>query len=295
MGGGPLLSYFVSCQLPDGVTYSVDKLVLDFKLSAPSGEDWSERFLRFLSLDTGLEFDHWESRKIGTFRHQFTFACLADNSFWVGVGLNSSGKAVNRVRLEFNPNKVGRDLSFLRVFNRLCALASRPPGFVRFDLAVDVPVLRENIFLLKDRRLYEEYRLSESNRTQYLGERNRPGRCKLYNKQQESRLPQPLSRLEITVDGQHASPQDVLAIWPPVLILDDLQLAFSDFSLSDIDRFILRSLLLSPDRLTELKGRHKQKFGRILEQYVRTLALDIHFYEKIIQGLGVFRQALPIV
>jgi len=290
-----VISYYLKSCSQDNVTYSIDKLLLDFKLKMYSGEEYASDFLLFLSIDLDLQFEHWETRKIGTFRHQFDFQCESGSSFWVGVGLNTAGRVGNRVRLEFNPNKVGRDLSFVRVFNRLLVLSVGPPQFVRLDLAVDVPVLRENIFLLKDRRLYEEYQLSLSNRTQYLGERNKPGRCKLYNKQIESDLSYPLSRFEITLDGERLSSSEVLAIWPKVVIVDDLRLTFDTLSLSDIDRFIVAVLLADPNMLTELGKRNRKKFGRILDQYTRTLAFDIPLYEKIIQGLGVFRQALPAI
>ncbi len=290
---GAMISYYISGLSSDNVTYSIDKLILDFKLKMYSGEEYASDFLLFLSLDLDLQFEHWETRKIGTFRQQFDFQCLDNNSFWVGVGLNTTGRIQNRVRLEFNPNKVGCDPSFVRVFNRLRVLSVGPPRFVRLDLALDVPVLRENIFLLKDRRLYEEYWLSKSNRTQYLGERNKPGRCKLYNKQLESGLSQPLSRFEITLDGERLSPLDVLAIWPKVVIVDDLRLAFTFEFLSELDKFIVSVLLDNPNLLSQLDWKNKKKFGRILDQYTRTLAFDSALYRKIIQGLDVFRQVLP--
>lgn len=288
-----MISYYISGCSPDNVTYSIDKLILDFKLKVYSGEELASDFLLFLSLDLDLVFESWESRKIGTFRRHFDFTCADGNSFWVGVGLNTAGRIQNRVRLEFNPNKVGKDPSFIRVFNRLRGLSVGPPRFVRLDLALDVPVLRENIFLLKDRRLYEEYWLSKSNRTQYLGERNKPGRCKLYNKQLESKLSYPLSRFEITLDGERLSPSEVLAIWPKVVILDDLQMVFDFMNLPNDDKFIVSVLLDDPGLLCELDKRNKKKFGRILDQYTRTLAFDIPLYEKIVQGLDVFRQVLP--
>ena len=279
---------------PDGVTYSVDKLLLDFKLKVYSGESFASDFLLFLSWEQDLYFEHWESRQIGTFRQQFSFKCSKNNSFWVGVGLNSTGQVVNRVRLEFNPNKVGNDMVFIKVFNRLCVLSSRPPRIVRFDLALDIPVLRENAFLLKDARLYEEYQRSRNNRTQYLGERNKHGRCKLYNKQLESGLSYPLTRFEITLDSECMTSLDVLAVWPKIVILDDLQLTFSDWSLSDVDRFILLTLIDFPERINELNRRKKEKIGCILEQYTRILSLDIQIYKEIVQQLSMFSQVIPV-
>ena len=80
-----------------------------------------------------------------------------------------------------------------------------------------------------------------------------------------------------------------------VVIVDDLQLTFSSLSLSDIDRFIVSVLLDAPNMISELGPRNRKKFGCILDRYTRTLAFDISLYENIIQGLGVFRQVLPVV
>ena len=61
---------------------------------------------------------------------------------------------------------------------------------------------RENCFLVKDRRMYIERRHG-AEFTQYLGAKSsRVGRVKLYNKQAESNLDYPLTRLELTLDPQ---------------------------------------------------------------------------------------------
>ena len=231
--------------------------------------------------------------KIGTFKHQFTFECGRGNSFWLGLGLNSSsGPPANRVRLEFNPNKVGWDYQFRKVFNRVRACSVGSPLVVRFDLAVDIPVLRRNCYLLKDNRIYEEYRNSWDDRTQYVGARNKSGRCKLYNKQIESKLSHPLSRFKITLSGEDIPYHKAVELMPKVLILDDLQLCFSGEKLSDTDAFILRTVLDSPDRLTELHRYKKKKIACILDKYTRSLTLDNACYNEIIASLAVFSQVL---
>lgn len=288
------MEYFHSFSSQDGITYSLDKMVIDFKLKVCSGGNFSSDLFLFLNWTPDITYDHWETRKIGTFHDQFTFSCSHGNSFWMGVGLNSSGRVINRVRLEFNPNKVGNDYTFVRVFNRLLTLSSRHSCFVRFDLAVDIPVLRENVFLIKDARLYEECRYSKSNRTQYLGARNKPGRCKLYNKQIESNLDFPLTRFEITVSGDDMSPSAVSSMWPKIVIVDDMQMAFDIFSFVGIDRFIFLALMECPELVSELTRDKKKKFERILQQYTRTLSFDIQLYREIIHSLGTFSQLLPV-
>lgn len=281
---------------PAGDTYSIDKLVLDFKLRCRGGGEWASNFFQFLNEDMSIFFDHWITFKIGTFRDQFTFDCGAGNSFWCGVGLtDGTGKVLNRVRLEFNPNKVARCYVFTKVFNCLIALSHGPPGIVRFDLAVDFPVLRSDCFLLKDQRRYEELRNSVEDRTQYLGARNKPGRCKLYNKSLESGLSYPLSRLEITISGEAMSYEEVLSIWPRVMILNDLQLCFDHISLNDTDRFIFKSLILDPQRIEELGRGKRKKIECIMARYTRFLEIERFTYEKIISQLYIYSQYIPYV
>lgn len=277
-----------------GDTYSIDKLLLDFKLRYRSGGEWAADFLAFLADDRWVYFDHWTTSRIGTFREQFSVDCGDGSSFWVGIGLNDgTGKVTNRVRLEFNPNKAVETYVFTHVFNRLRSLAVGPPGIVRFDLAVDFPVLRSDCWLLKDRRTYEEFRRSEEDRTQYLGERNKHGRCKLYNKALESKLNYPLSRLEITIGGDFLEYEQVLAIWPQVMIRNDLQMVFDGEKISDTDRVLLKCLIMCPDLVEELGRTKKEKIRRILGGYTRFLEMDKQTYETIISQLYIYGQEIP--
>lgn len=246
------------------------------------------RTYSFFSRDLYIYFDHWTSFKIGSYREQFTFDCGDGNTFWTGVGLNNgTGKLVNRVRLEFNPNKVAQNYVFVRVFNRLLVLSKCPPQVVRFDLAVDFPVLRSDC----DGRLYEEFRKSKEDLTQYLGVRNKAGRCKLYNKSLESGLSYPLSRLELTLSG-NMSYEEVLVIWPQVLIWDDLQMVFDGEKLTDTNRFIIKSLVLNPERLDELGRKMKKRIERTMKQYTRFLKFDESIYYQIISQISIYRQQL---
>lgn len=288
-----MLQYFMPVRSGTGDTYSIDKLLLDFKLQYRSGGDWAVDFLTFLSDDLWVFFDHWTTFRIGTFREQFSIDCGDGCSFWVGVGLNDgTGRVTNRVRLEFNPNKVAENYVFIRVFNRLRTSAVGPPGIVRFDLAIDFPALRSDCWLLKDNRMYEEVRKSSEDRTQYLGERNKPGRCKLYNKALEAGLGYPLSRLEITLSGEAMAYTDLQAVWPQVLVLNDLQLVFDGLKLTETDRFIIRSLILDPGRIAELSRRKRRKIEGIMEQYTRFLGIDKPAYENVVSQLYIYSQQL---
>lgn len=136
---------------------------------------------------------------------------------------------------------------------------------------------------------------SKADRTQYLGERNKPGRCKLYNKQMESGLTSPLTRLEITVEGL-AGPHQVAALWPTVYRMADVQGDAEIAALNDTDRFIFATLLDSPDRLNELGRRKRARFAGLLEKCRYRVEFDPQAYARVladVQGakLGRIRLA----
>ena len=69
---------------------------------------------------------------------------------------------------------------------------------MRWDLAIDVPVKRSQACFYKDRRDYTYHKSSRKGVTTYLGQRNKEGFVKLYDKTLESGLSEDLTRLEIT-------------------------------------------------------------------------------------------------
>lgn len=248
----------------DGSTYSIDKLLLDFAVKYRAGQGVLDRLAGLL----WVEFRHWTSYKMGTFREQFSFELPGDRSFWLGMGLNGpSGVDTRRARLELNPNKVGHSQALWYIFNALWD-ASGPHERVtvkRWDLAVDLPGSREEYELVKDGRQYEEMRRSAADRTQYLGQRNAPGRCKLYNKTRESGLEQLITRLELTLDGADCTPERVAGEWPTVYrVRSEEQLSLEVAALNETDRFILRTLWREPERLGELSRRKRAKLEPLL-------------------------------
>lgn len=106
--------------------------------------------------------------------------------------------------IEFNPNSFADHKEFWEEYPKLMA-HFRFPEITRFDLAIDMPYQRNEVALIKDQRKYECQRISALNQTEYLGRRNKVSRVKLYNKQMESHLTFPLTRLEVTCDLAHVN------------------------------------------------------------------------------------------
>ena len=287
-----VLKYYRPLRTSDNVTYSIDKLILEYSFCSPRSLD---DFLVFLSLNRDFEYRYAQSaRSPGVYFHRFNFFCENGASFWVGVQrVKGNLGLLLDARIEFNPNKCFDDYVFARVINQLYLCSDRRPRLVRFDLAVDIPVLRQDCFLFKDQRLYEEVRKSDVDRTQYLGQRNKPGRVKVYNKQLESDLSCPMTRLEITI-GSDRSYSFLEKVFPKLIIIDDLQLCFSDFSLNDTDRFIVKTVLLDPERISELGRRQKEKTRRILDKYTRAFHVNAHVYSDIVSRIDDFCQLVPV-
>ena len=244
-----------------GEVYSCDKLQLRYRFRRGDAQHLLDQIAR----QGWLPFEHWESLRMGTFRHQFRVLVGAQDSFWFGVGLNSysTGRPGESAKLEFNPNKVGTSRQLLWLLRQVQLLALEW-DIKQWDLACDYPVPRRDMVLVKDARLYEEYAHSADDRTQYIGQRNEPGRCKLYNKQLELKLPEPLTRLEMTIGGT-AKVADIVEAWPKVYKMQDVQTSPEVAALNDTDRFILRTLMDSPERIKELSRRKRAKMAALLD------------------------------
>lgn len=272
-----MLQYFRPLKF-DAYTLSIDNVVCDYSLHPLQRESFL-RVLEKLSMEYCCEVTHWDSLRMGSYKLQFSVSLPDGGSFWVGVGLNTTKTHYGRVRLDFNPNKVARYDCFRKLLG--CLNSSSSPilmGVVRYDLAIDFPVLRENVYLVKDNRVYTEISHSLSDRTQYLGTGSKPGRVKLYNKQIESKLGHPLTRLELTLDPE--TPYDDVN-WPKVYFVRDLQLTFDELKLNDTERFILGALFQGYGSLSQLGRKTREKLSKVMENYMDFLRLPLDAYEKI--------------
>ena len=79
------------------------------------------------------------------------------------------------------------------------------------------PAWGDAVRTLKDGRNYEAH--ISGALTEYLGQRNKPGRVKVYDKTAEAGLDDPLTRVELTVD----------ATWSAEKIMEQLPTVFSLF------------------------------------------------------------------
>lgn len=255
-------------------------------------EPFCQLFLDKLSSCT-LPFESYfnTSPKPGFYRHNFKFLCSDTDSFWIGIGLSIAGKQYpDSWKIEFNPNKCGHSVALSFILSLLREYSS-DFSLKDWDIAIDYPVLRENCFLVKDSRCYRLHMNSVSDKTEYLGSRHVQGYTKLYNKQRESKLNYPLTRLELTMEGL-CSVDDIESALPTVYCLKDLQMTFDDFYFNSVDRVLVWSILREPSLLSDLPYKTHKKIECALEQHTLQLGTDKKSLLYIVKQIEQWRQMI---
>lgn len=143
--------------------------------------------------------DFFTSNRIGGYRFMWVFG-FGETSVKVGwAHVGGSSKIDPRVGfVEYNPNKVGEEgAALLDLLSGRCGAAFQP---VRWDLALDFAVDRAPLRVVKDHRKYA-CEISSAV-TEYLGQRNKAGRVKVYDKAAEQGLEFSLTRVELTCDAE---------------------------------------------------------------------------------------------
>lgn len=281
-----MLNYYKPLKTADGFTLSIDKAVIDYKLNGLASLDALVKFLDVLPIRMAVAIKHWSSFRWVSFRENYAIGFYDRNSFWLGVGLNNAKAEHTRVRLEFNPNKCAYHAAFLAVLAFLNG-HTRPmqTAIKRYDLAVDIPVQRNNAKLIKDGRVYSERRHGKE-WTEYLGPKSSTvGRCKLYNKQAEADLPYPLTRLEVTLDP--VTSYDKLP-WPRAYYIQNQQIGMEELSLNDTERYILSALLSGFGSTKELCRKTREKMDKLIAHYIHDITITPQQYAEILFNLSSF-------
>lgn len=268
----------------DDVTYSVDMVRLRLEFNETNMQvfgDWLSGVNCFFVESFPVSY------KAYAYRNLFHVTCSNNNSFVVGLGFN--GTTVSDYLLgfmEFNPNKVANQKEFQLVMDKLrkycfCAELSR------WDLAVDVPFAREQCHLRKDKRKYSLLEKSKIDRTENLGQRNKVGYVKLYNKRIESELDYELTRLEITLDGQ-CTYKDFLTYLPRIDVDGDQQTINPYVELSGTN-LVLYELLMEHDLLE--REHYMRRIGRRIAEQLRPYVYGSKYdSDKFVVSRNVFLQ-----
>lgn len=292
------MRYFISHSDDRDFFYSIDKLVIHGKFLYNSFDDFQCRLntllLKYVVSPDELPFDicflrdtYWESRKSLTYINNFKFELIYNgeiSTFWLGTHFKSYDKTLLTWKLEINPNKCMPCNFVSDLFFLLSDLSQRGSVSVgEYDIAVDMPISREDLYLVKDQRKYQCVVNSAIDKTEYLGCRHTMGFCKLYNKQLESNLDCVLSRFEMTCTT--LSVLDIMSRFPTVYYACT-QLSFPGLKLTDTDKFILRTLVLDPVRISELGYDKRCKMKKALESAFTVLLFDKSCISNLVSALS---------
>ena len=270
------------------ISYTLDNLVIDFTI--PIYSHYMVIWDMFLH-DLSKSFNHmrygelkrdWLSCNVGSFKYNYAFEIEKGRSYYFAYQPNWEKVNSNKIicRLEFNPAKLGHSFQFWNMLNKILSM-SKNIDIKRYDLAIDIPIDRKYFSLKKDNRIYTLIQNSDSNKTEYLGKGQNHGRIKLYNKQIESKLPSPLTRLEFTLNG-NCDYAEFERVFPDVRIIDNIQIGLELSLLKDTDKVLVLACMDNPTYLT-LLGRYKQKkIECILSKYTQLLKPCKKSFENII-------------
>lgn len=207
------------------------------------------------------------------------------------IGFNDiSGKITDAIRLELNPNKL---------FDKRCNLnaeeakkdyrrildACRGMKVIEYDIALDMPLERQMVTIMPNhKRTYmringkevkatddKAVQANADDYTQYVGQRHTNGYTKVYNKQLERGLPDPITRAEITIRTEEYKKDFG---WTKIYYKprgDDKQLGFGDIKKqSEEDRFIAKLLAILQVPSEQI---HTLKSRKLIKKY-ESLILD---------------------
>lgn len=229
-----------------GILYSCDNLRYRVHFNPAAFDDVCYMLDTYMT-DGKLQTYHGSNR-IGGYREMWQWVHPStaqdrkqeeETSLVIGLGhVEGTGRINAGVGyLEFNPHKIAeagyKMVQFL--LGRDIALE-----LVRYDLAVDVPIKRDYVRFRKDGRKYA-CEISDS-MTEYLGQRNKPGRCKLYDKAAERGYKGELTRVELTCD----------ASWSVVNVIDMFPCVYDYNQVSDgVLRGVTKAFVVTLRELAE--------------------------------------------
>ncbi|MBR2674495.1 MAG: hypothetical protein IKE52_03445 [Mogibacterium sp.] len=189
------LCYFNELRDQNDYIYSIDNLRIEFSIDSYC----EDLFLKYFSCFGRTDITHYDNFKFHNYRHLWTIAYDEKSSMTVGFSLNGADYHSDKLSgyIDVNPNKVGSFKQFWKDYNFIHNF-SKYFNVKRCDIALDLPIKREYLSLIKNNKKYEQISRSHSNRTEYLGRRSNIGFVKVYNKSMQSKLDYDLTRIEIT-------------------------------------------------------------------------------------------------
>lgn len=267
-----MLLYAKKFEDEGGIVYSCDMLRFKLQFKEDLIEEVVNRFGNYDRLDVTIY-------PLCTAPFKFRHLLKIDynlSSATLGIGFNGADRfSMFDGFYEVNPNKcikIEKCMQDIQYIFSCCWSVD----LVRWDLAVDIPTRRSLVRLIKDQRTYSIVRNSVENFTEYLGQMDKVGRVKVYNKTIESNLLDDVTRVEVTLPDIYNKVEfDKLF---PVVMIQGYQssIPFNDLTLNDTDKVLVELLRNcdNPDYYLKRLGRKKRDK---LSEYVYSDCEKLHF------------------
>lgn len=264
------MNYFKTFSDENGYLYSLDMVRINLDFGSHSAElcKYMEKLANF---DLSVEITYFLSAKPFQYKHLWSVSFSDQNfSFALGLNLNGSNDDKDKGFIEFNPNKLSHLDKFVEILGNIWSLTLFRE-LVRYDLAIDIPLDRKDVKLIRDKGKNYQLFVKTDGITEYLGVRSHSGFVKVYDKSKEASLDYPLTRVEITLDKK----ADYIKAFPKIWLYDTQYHMLLDDSLSDTQKTLIKCLRQCENPnwfLGDLAYRVKKK----IEPYLvdKTLSLD---------------------
>lgn len=269
--------------------YSLDKLVVLMRIRSAA----LDPLLHQLRMGSGERYGEfrgeWMKYRIMEFRYQFTIG-VDKESWFFGVQPNKDppNDYWTTCKVEFNPAKVGNLVQFNEFYSYLISNC-KYLDFKRFDVAIDISVPRSHVHIFKDARVLRVLDYGGEDKTAYLGTRLSHSQVKLYNKQFESKLDYPLTRLEITLDYAKSTWVEFERLFPNVFVFDDIPDSFTS-----TDKVLLLAVCEHPEYFSMLDWRKRKKITSLLDTSSLRLNPDEINYRSIVHEVLTYGKGISV-
>lgn len=274
-----LLRYYQEIKGSDA-TYSVDKIKLTGSCSLELGEEFA-RVLNGKCTRYSMRLGQFQ------YKHNYNY-CFVGGNAYIGVFLIPMGRADScKNSIEFNPNKLRGDRQFEELLDCFYTY-NKDIKVSSWDFAVDYEKPRDKYSMVKDNRNYQLH-MSRS-KTEYLGTRHKDGFVKLYDKEYESGLDKPMTRLEVTFEGIKEW-DDIKHHIPLVRGIGNVNTQ----GLSAMDKWIIERIMESDDReklIRELSRDKRKKIVPLLSANSEVLEVEQKCYDDILAQIKGYENRL---
>lgn len=157
------MTYYKNFTNELGYIYSLDMIRLNFELLENSLDKFMELINNF-NLIRGCGCKQFLSKSGLGYKYLYQLI-IEDNtnkcSFAIGFGLNCKTDNMNKGFIEFNPNKCYQLSQFEFFLHQFCDCCYSME-LVRYDCAIDIPISRNKVKLIRNYRCNYEYLIENS-------------------------------------------------------------------------------------------------------------------------------------